>query len=184
MEQSVDRSGLLNQVVKFGVIISLVNIIITLLIYVVDVSLMAKWWFGIIILIVNIILILYAGFDWRKQNGGYLLFKDAFIFILLVLLLSGIISLLFNILLYTVIDPDLSQTITEASIEETTAMMERFGVPDDQIDETIESVREGVSDQFSISGLLRTFLYSLIFYVIGALIIGAIVKKSRPDFES
>ncbi|MDQ3394251.1 MAG: DUF4199 domain-containing protein [Bacteroidota bacterium] len=183
MENTYDRPNQLNQVLKFGIIIAMVNIIITLLIYVVDVTLMAKWWFGLIHLVINIALILYAGFEWRKQNGGYLPFKEAFIYIFLVLLCSGIIGLIFNILLYNVIDPELSTTLTEASIEETTLMMEKFGAADDQIDDTMDKIKASMVDQFSLTGILKSFLYSLIFYVIGALIIGAIIKKSKPQFE-
>ncbi|MDQ3535123.1 MAG: DUF4199 domain-containing protein [Bacteroidota bacterium] len=183
MEQTIGKPGLLNQVLKYGIIIAMVNIIITLLIYVVDVTIMVKWWFGILILLVNLVLIFYAGFDWRKQNGGYLKFKDAFIFIFLVFVCSGIISVLFNIFLNTVIDPNLANTLTEASIEENTAIMERFGLADDQVDEAMENLRAGLSEQFSVTGILKGFLYSLIFYVIAALIVGAIIKKSRPEFE-
>jgi len=183
MEETSDRPNLLNQVLKFGVLIAMVNIIVTLFIYIVDVTLMAKWWFALVVLLVNIILVFYAGFNYRKQNGGYLLFKDAFIFTFLVLVCSGLIGLLFNMVMHTVIDPDLSRTITEASIEESTAMMERMGMADDQIDEAMENVRAGMADQFSVPAMLKGFLISLVIYAVGALIVGAIIKKSRPEFE-
>jgi hypothetical protein len=183
MEHTIATPDFKNQVLKFGVLIAVVNIIVMLLAYVVDYTLMVKWWFGLSIMALNIGLILYAGFEWRKQNGGYLAFKNAFIFILLVLLVSGVIGTLFNVLLFQVIDPNLPENITEATIDEVTTMMERFGTADEQIDAVIEKSRTDAEGRYTVSGIFKTFLWSLIFYVIGALIIGAIVKKKRPEFE-
>lgn len=183
MENTTDRPDFLKQVLKFGIIIALVNIIITLFIYVVDVTMMVKWWFLLIIFVVNIILILYAGFEWRKLNGGFLPFKGAFSYIFSVLFVSGLIGLLFNILLYQVIDPDLPNTLKDASIEEMVSFMERFNVPDADIDRQVEEIEVKTMEQYSISGMFFSFLYSLIVYAVVALIIGAIVKKSKPEFE-
>lgn len=179
----VEQPDLKSHVIKYGVIIAVINIIITLLLYIIDVSLMASWWLAIIILVLNFCLVLYAGFQWRKENGGFLSFKSAFISTFLVLAAMGFISLCFQILLYNVIDPDLRETLTDASIEQAQAMMESFGAPDEQMDEALEKARETTYEKFSVGGMFQTYLWSLIFYAIGALIIGAIVKKNKPEFE-
>lgn len=183
MEQTIDRPSILSHSIKYAVIIASVNIITSLVLYLIDATLMANLWFIVIIFIVNIVLILYAGFAYRKQNGYFLSFKNAFIYIFLLLLFSGLIELAFNILIYNVVDHDLPNTITEATIEEWTNFFEWVGMNDDQLDQATEDMRENLSKRLTISGLLSGFLGSLVGYAISALIFGAIIKKSKPEFE-
>ncbi len=180
---NIEKPALLNQGIKFGVMIAMINIIFTLVVYSVDYTMMVKWWYQLGLLFLNICLIFYAGFDYRKRLGGYMPFKDSFIFIFLVLLVSGLIGLIFNLLLYNLVDPSLAGNITQASIDETVAIMEKFGVPDEQLD-AVEGERENMISKYSFKGMVIGFLWMILFYLIIALIIGAIVKKNKPEFEN
>lgn len=170
-------------ILKFGLLLGIINIIIGLIIYIIDITLMVTWWLGIGILILNFCIVLYAGFTYRKSAGGFLSFKNAFIFVFLTLVLSGFIGLLFNMFLFNVLDPGLGEVLADESVKQMVGMMESFGAPEENIDEAIEEARANASSQFSFLGGIKTYLWSFIGYAIGALIIGAIIKKKNPETE-
>ncbi|MGI9552595.1 MAG: DUF4199 domain-containing protein [Aurantibacter sp.] len=172
-----------SHVIKWGLIIGIINIIVVLLVYMVDVTMMVGFSFLGIFLVLNIALIIYAGIEWRKANGGFLSFKSAFLTTFFTFVVAGLLGTAFNLLLYNVIDTGLSETLTDASIEQAESMMERFGMPEDQMDEALEKARADATDRFSIGGQLMGFVYGLIFYAVISLIVGAIIKRKNPEEE-
>lgn len=171
-------------VIKHGIILGLISIVISLLAYIIDFTLFAKWWFGLSLLLVYLILITIFGIKYRnEEHDGYLNFKGAFLYSFLVFVVVGVLGLIFNMILFNVVDPDLPQKITDATVENTIAMMERFGVPEEQLDETVQEIRKSTPENFSPLGQAKTFLYGLIFYAVLSLITGAIIKKKEPEEE-
>jgi predicted PurR-regulated permease PerM len=111
---------------------------------------------------------------------GVLPFKDAFLSTFVIILVAGVIGLIFNIILWKVIDPELASKIKDELINNMTAFMEKNNVPDDQLDEAIAKIEE--RDMDSIVAQLKNFLYS---NVIGggviSLIVAAVIKKNKED---
>lgn len=169
--------------VKSGIYVGVFGIIINLIVYVIDPTLFIKWWFGIGLLVINLGLVIYFGLQYRKEEEGYLTFKEGFLHGFVLLLISGFIGILFSALLYNVIDPELPEILTDATIEQTRTMLENFGTPSDAMDEALEKVREDSPNSYTFGGLLKGYGILIIFYLIISLITGAIVKKSEPDFE-
>tara|TARA_B100001245_G_scaffold180745_1_gene138869 strand:- start:608 stop:1129 length:522 start_codon:yes stop_codon:yes gene_type:complete len=169
--------------VKSGVYVGVLSIIFVLLAYVIEPTYLAKWWFGIGILVINLGLVIYFGLQYRKEEEGYLTFKEGFLHGFVLLLVAGIIGTVFQILLYTVIDPELPQIITEAMVAQQEAMLQKFGMQGAQLDEAIEKIKEETPKNFTAGGLLKSYAFGTIFYLIISLITGAIVKKSEPEFE-
>ena len=113
--------------VKSGIYVGVFGIIINLIVYVIDPTLFIKWWFGIGLLVINLGLVIYFGLQYRKEEEGYLTFKEGFLHGFVLLLISGFIGILFSALLYNVIDPELPEILTDATIEQTRTMLENFG---------------------------------------------------------
>src|SRR6187549_2336072 len=144
MEETSSSSqgpSLVNHAIKWGLISAACSIIITLLLYVVDYTLMVQIKFALFSLIIYLGIVIYGGIDYRKSVGGYLDFGPAYLHGLVIFALSGLVATIFNILLYTVIDPELPGKLVDASIENTRAMMEQFGAPADGMDEALEKVK-------------------------------------------
>ncbi len=179
----MEKTGLFNHALKWGLIIGIVNIILTILVYIIGEGLMIKWWFGLSILVINIILIVYAGKQYRTAIGGYMSFNKAFSVVFMTLVVAGIITTLFNIILYQVIDPDLPNRLTQAALEQAEQMMARFNMPADQMDEALAQAEERTAGQFSVTGSIKGFGISLIFYLVVSLIIGAIIKRKEKEEE-
>jgi hypothetical protein len=175
------NTTLFNHAIRWGGILGAVSILITMTLYAVDYTLMVQLKTLFLSLLIYLGLVIYAGINYRNSIGGYLSFGKAFQHGFLVLAISALISTIFNILLYTAIDPELPQKLTDASIENTRQMMENFGAPEDQVDEALEQARERSDDQFSVGGLALGYVWILVFSAIMALISGLIVKKNEPE---
>ena len=169
--------------VKIGMYIGLIVVIFTLLMYVVDVTLLASFWVGIAILVLFVGAILFAGFNFRKENGGYLEFGAAFQFSFITLVVCGLISTLGNILLYHVIDPQLPEFLVETQLESMLAMMDSFGAGDNMTGDQLDETRQGLEVNYTLSGQLKSFGTGLILYAIFALIIAVIIKRKDTSLD-
>ena len=112
------------EILKSGIMLAGVSIILTMLTYMINVELMVEWWFGILSLIISVGLLIYLGITYRNNIGGILSYVNALKYSVLVMLVSYVIGIWFQILLYNVIDPDLPAVMTDLSIEKSVEMME------------------------------------------------------------
>lgn len=168
---------------KNGGILGAISIILTLVIYIVDPTFLANWWIGFVFLFLNLILVVYLGIGYRKEIGGYISFGHAWQYSIVAFAVGGLVSTLFMILLYTVIDPGVKEIIIEASLENTEKMMRSFGTPDEAIDEALENARSSTEDALTPFGIIKNYFIAMIIYAIISLITGAIIKKNKPEFE-
>jgi hypothetical protein len=179
MEQQ-EQPSLLNHALKWGFICGAVTIVFTVLLYVIDYSLMVQIKFALIGLVIGLGLVSYAGIEYRKAVGGFLPFGKAWQVSFITFAVSGLIYVLFNMLLYFVIDPELPSKLVDAAVENQRAMMENFGAPADQIDGELEKARGRTENQFKFGGMLMGYGISLIIYTVLSLITGLIARKNPP----
>jgi hypothetical protein len=170
--------------VKPGIIIGLVALVITYIAYFIDSSYLASGYFGLIALVLFFSLIIYFGKEYRKEVGGFMSFGTAFNFSFFAILISGVIGLIGNILLFHVIDPSLPQVLGELTFETQLEMIEGFGQnPDSMPTEVLDEMREAAASNFTLVGQLKGFGFGLIAYAIIALILGAILKKKDKSLD-
>ncbi|MCE2997823.1 MAG: DUF4199 domain-containing protein [Cyclobacteriaceae bacterium] len=178
-ESTTPKVSLAQHAAKWGAIIGGGSIVLTLLIYIVDYTLLADWKM-IVLLLVFLGLVIYAGINYRNQIGGFLPYGKAFQHAFITFAVLGIVSTAFTVILYTVIDSELPAKLTEVALENTQKMMENFGVPEDQMDKAMEDAKERSADQFSAFGLVKGYGFALIFYAILSLIGALFVRKNEP----
>ncbi len=119
--------------------------------------------------------IVYAAIKQHRDEalGGYITMGRAFILGLVACIITGIISGIVGYIYYNHIDPAAMDEAVEASI----AMMESFGLPEEQMEEAAKGAR----DNFGFVGmLLNGTIASAIFGAIISGIMGAIMKKEAP----
>ena len=172
---------LVNHAVKSGATIGVIGIILTLLFYVIDYTLLADWKIGILMILIFLGALIYVGIRYRNSVGGFLPYGKAFQHGFLTLVVAGFIGILFNIILYNVIDTSLPENLTEATIEKTEQMMQGFGAPEDKIEEAVEKMREDMPKNYSVGGQLKTFLWALLVYAVISAITSLFVKKNQPE---
>lgn len=181
MEQETQTPPtLFSHAAKWGVICGAVSIFLGVVLYIVDYTMLAKLSTLAVFILVALGLVAYAGIDYRKQTGGYLSYGKAWQHNMVVLVISGLIGIVFNILLYSVIDPELPTKMADAIADNTREMMENFGAPADQIDEAIEKTRTDSIERFTPFGMAKGFIWQLVGYAIFALITALFGRKNQP----
>lgn len=170
--------------IKNGFIYGVISIVYLMITYVMGVGAMASLWNTVIQIVVLLGVFIYIGLEARKAFGGYMSFGDAFKSIFLSFALGAFLTLLFNFILNTMIDPALPGKIFESGIETAVSMMERFGADEAAIEQVYDQMmeqRDSVHDSFTLVGFFTSYLVMLFFGGIGVAIAAAITKKNDPN---
>jgi len=173
-----NNNNYLIDIITNSLIISAILIIYGLLIYIIDISLFVKWWYGISVIVISIALLIYFGINYRKSVGGILSYKDSFIYLYLLSIIGGAIQLIWGIIFFQVIDPELGNTLTELVIQNTVDMLERFG-GGEAVDATISSLEEELPKSFSPLGQVKTFGWQFLTSAVGCAFVAIFVKKNE-----
>ncbi|HTH57962.1 MAG TPA: DUF4199 domain-containing protein [Cyclobacteriaceae bacterium] len=180
MEENQGQPTLVNHAVKWGLIAAGVSIVLTILCYVIDYTLMVQLKFALLSLAIFIGIVIYAGIDYRNSQGGFLSYGKAFQHGFLIMAVSGLVGTLFGMLLYNVIDAELPQKLVDASLDNTREMLEKFGVPDDKMDEALEKAKADTASRFTIFGQIKGYLILLIIVAVISLITSLFTRKNQP----
>jgi len=170
--------------IKPGLTIGLVSLALTFIAYFIDSTLLGSAWFGLVAILLFFILIIYFGKQYRAEIGGFMSFGTAFNFSFITMVISGLVGLIGQILLFQIIDPSLAGVLADQAFETQMSMMEKFGQDPDALDPTmLEEMRTNTAKGFTLSGQLMSFGFGLIVYAIIALILGAILKKRDKSLD-
>jgi uncharacterized membrane protein HdeD (DUF308 family) len=180
-EQTTSQPTLFQHALKWGLILGGISIALTAVAYAIDYAMLANWKFGILVFAIFIGFTIYAGINYRGEIGGFLAYGKAFQHGWITMAVSGLISTIFTLALYTAIDPELPEKLTEVSLENAQAMMESFGMPEDQMDQAMEDARKRSENQFSAQGLAMGYGIGLIIYAVLSLITSIFVRKNPPE---
>jgi len=165
---------------KWGIITGIVSVLYVIILYVIDYTLMVQVKVGLIALALYLGMAIYAGIEYRNSIGGFLSYGKAWQHAMIVFAISALISTLFNMVLYNVIDTELPGKLTEAAMENQRAMMQNFGTPEDQIDKALEQGRSRTANQYTLGGMAVNYLIILAVSAILALISSIFVKRNEP----
>jgi hypothetical protein len=170
--------------VKPGITMGLVSLAVTFIAYFIDSTLLASGWFALVALVIFVGLIIYFGREYRNELGGYMTFGTAFNFSFIAILVSGIIGLIGQLLLFNVVDPELPGVLADLAYKTQLSFVEKLGQSPDNLDPKIlQDMKETSDSQFTPLGQLKGFGIGIIFYAIIALILGAILKKKDKSLE-
>lgn len=169
MENSIKKNGL-----TYGVILGIILILITTTMYVVDLSLFTNMWVGIMNFVLIVGVGIYCSVTSKKILSGLMSYKNAFISFILPIIIGIALYVLFNILLFNVIDTDAKDVLTDNIIEKTKEMMEKFKVPASDINKAIEEIEK--TDNFSAFAQFKSYFFQIAFYAVLGLLVALIFK--------
>jgi len=176
MTESVKKNG-----VNYGLILGLFSILATAVIYAVDLSMFTSIWLGLILFVIGMTIGIMAVAKTKKVLGGYITFKEAFTTFFIVMLIGLLSNMIFSYILFNLIDPAAAETIKDNLIEMTVSLGQKFGTPSEELKTQVEAIRD--TDNYSLISQLKTLMGSLLFYIVIGLIVAAIMKKNKPEFE-
>ena len=174
MNEIIKKNG-----IAFGIIIGIFSILVTTLIYTIDLNLFVNIWVGLTTIAIYIIIGVIVVAKTKKQLHGQITFKEAFTVYFIAAVIGGLLSTLFQIVLFNVIDPAAKETIKELGIKYTTETMERFNAPSASINETVEQMQS--VDNYSPVSLLKGFAFGLIISAIFSALLG-LIFRSKTDY--
>lgn len=163
--------------IRYGFIAGAIMIAIVLLLYIISAPLLGTFW-PMIVYVPVLFLMIWGGITYRKEIGGYKNFGQAFLAVFIISIIATILFDTFGYLLYKVIDPDLPEVIKQKVLENTSTMMEKFGAPDDKIDEALKSIKDQDYTPTLKSQAIRYGSSVVIGVILSALIA---LFVSRPD---
>jgi hypothetical protein len=152
---------------------------LTVIAYAIDLSLFTKWWFGIIMLLLVIVFGIISSVNAKKLLEGIISFKQVFTSYFITILVGTLISSVVSIIIFNIIDPESAIILQDMLIENQAVMLEKFGAPQESIDQVTEEMRSAGSS-FSIVNILQSIAFQLIGYSIVGLIVAAATKQKDP----
>lgn len=176
------KDNLMQTALKFGLIVGGIQVVYTLLLYVLGLEYLSGWGTSFLGIIIFLTAMSISAFQLRKAAGGFIEFKPLLGKVLIVFIGAMALSTIFNILLYNVIDTSLAMSMQEAQIEQLMSFMEGLGTPDSEIDKAMEPL-ENFAAQFSVANLSVGFIWSIVWGAILSAILAAIFKKDKNPFE-
>ena len=176
----------MNEIIKkngatYGIISGIISILILTVIYTVDVMLFVSSWITFLKVLIFIGLSIILLVNTKKQLNGQISFKDAFKTYFIFASLSLLLTTIFEIILFNVIDPSLKDTLKELLIKTIVPFLEKFNTPAKAINEAVKNIQE--NDQFSIIELIKGYFSYLVISAILGLILAAIFKSKSPSSQ-
>ena len=172
--------------IKQGIIMGAVSILLFLVLYAIDPMFYAKPMGWVTVFVVNFlalpIVFMILGARNTKPNFTPFRFQEAFISAFLTSVLATVVMLVFNFIFITVIDTTWEKELGEEIIRSTETFMEDMGAPQEAIDEAMIKAKVDVEKRaMGVMGQLKSALGGLGWYLILALIIGAIQKDKKEE---
>ncbi|GAB2544448.1 DUF4199 domain-containing protein [Rufibacter soli] len=160
--------------IRYGLITGFISIIYSLLLFVTGLHLNKG--FSYLAILIPIVGIVFAYRNFKNENGGFMSYGQGLGTGTILGAVSGVMSSIFSYIYIKFIDGSIMEQIRNGSIEE----MEQKGLSDEQIDNAIK-----ITEKFSTPEMM--FLFGLIGAVFMAflisLIVAAVMKNNRPEFE-
>ena len=166
---------------QHGAIAALISIIINLLAYIIGVEMLVGWHIGVAQSLLVIITMIVVSRSIREDEGGIINFSRLFCHIMISVVCILFASLLFNLLLFNVIDPELINLVVDISLERVEEMMKSFGVEGDLLLETLDGTELEIRKGYTFMGTFRTLIFAAAFWGLIALVIAAFFKRAPKN---
>lgn len=170
-----------NPAPSYGLIAGLIITVITLLQYLGGVGTFTSP-LSYISYLVLITMAVLAALKVRRENEGWLEFRQALKITFTVFVIAMFIQTVFSYILFNFIDVSFKEALNQEIMNKTEQMLTKMGLSQNQIDEALEQQRN--SDSFSLPKMLLGFAATCIVAFIFCLLISLIVKKSKPAFNN
>lgn len=160
--------------VKYGLIGGGIAILITVIFYLVDEVLLTNQMIGLISSIAILIIGMLAAVAQKRDRGGYITYGDAVATSIGSFMVSLVVSSVFSLLLFLVIDPSMMELLRNAQIEQMDKMLESGRISQERYDMSMKYIENmgsgGYVFNWSIAIIIAGVI-ALIVYLISSIFI-------------
>lgn len=173
------QSPLLKSSLSNGIVLGILSILISVIVWVggfiESMGIFGSTIIGVISLIINFIILFIFAKNYRnKEFGGYISFKEAFKFVLLVIIFATVITIIYTYIFHKFIAPDYMANLYAVLEQKLIIYLENMGASEEIIDKQLKQFNEVPSIWKTLS---QSALFGLIGGIIISLIVAAVVKK-------
>lgn len=170
-----------NKLIKHGLITGLIVTIYMALLYAAGLKYLSNWWLTVLMYpIVIALLCIFTGRLRKEYPEQPFAFGQTFVVFLSMAMISTLVTTIWNIILFNIIDASLAKELTELILEQTRDMMENWGAPEDTVKETLKGMKD-LPSQFKPLAQLKSWLSGGLFLAIMALICAAFLKRKTES---
>jgi predicted Co/Zn/Cd cation transporter (cation efflux family) len=160
---------------KYGIIFGLVSGLVGVFIFMTDSF--SNIWLSITIgLAVSITGIVLMHREYKRHNAGYMTYGQGLLSGITMSIIAGLISGLISYAYVEFVDPGVLDRMREVQI----SLLEKFGLPEDKMEEAIAKMEAENTASKQITGGLTS---GLVGGLLLSLIISAFTKRTRPELE-
>lgn len=172
MEENQPKTGKFS--FNYGLILGLIGVVFSLMLYTMDAHYSQDTATTIIGILIMVGITAWAIFNFRKANGGYLSLGQALKLGAGIALISGVISVLYTILLANVIDPEFPAKVMESRLADAAAN-------GDLTPEQLQQQKE-MGIKFFWMGYPFIIIINILIGLVIGLVTGLILKKEKPAY--
>ncbi len=169
-------SSLKSHILQYGILLGGISVVFALMLFFLDMHYTQESAVGIVSIVITAGVIIIGHYNFRKENDGFLSFVEALKLGMGIALISSIISVTYQVLLVTVIDPDTIPKMIEVAknqLFDTNPEMSQ-----EQLDQILEMQSKFISPKMMVAfGLIGGLLIGFIISMIS----GLILKRNRPE---
>lgn len=166
--------------IHLGIITGIASIVVFLLQALLNGGIMLSFGIGMVTLAVFIAVPIIFIRKQRKESGGFITFGNAFKLAFMGLVIGGMISTLFSAIYVNFVDPNYLDDLIVRTLEGQKRWMEG-NVSQAQMEETMRVTERKMSDSMTPMGILSTFGYYVLFFLVLSLIFAAFLKVNPPE---
>lgn len=164
-------------ILKNGLVLGVIYVALDIIKYVYGIELFLNNYVNFASLLLATIFPIYYLLQYKKSKDGFIDFRSAFSICTGILIASGFILLVFNILLFNIIDPRFSSELLDSTINTAVVQFEAIGMSDEQISSAIEMMESEAN--FSPMNMLKGFGFTIVGYTLFGLLVAVVTKKNN-----
>ncbi len=172
MEENQPKTGKFS--LNYGLILGAVSVVFGVMLYLQDLHTSQSTGLMIIGIVLAAVITFLGIQNFKKANGGYLKLGQALKIGAGVLLIGGIISILYNVILVNYIDPDAPSKIMDARLG---PALEEGKITQEQFD---QQKQQGLD--FWWMGYPFILIFNVLIGLAIGLVAGLILKKNKPTY--
>lgn len=165
-----------NHILQYGSILGGISVVFGLMLYSLDMHYQNDTNATIVSLVITIGVIAFAQFNYRKDNQGFMSLSQGIKIGLGMAAISGIINVLYFLVLSNVIDPEMMNKATEMGMNE---FLDQNPEASEELIEQVKDMQENFTGPVISSSMI--IIFSLLTGLVVSLVTGLFLKRNRPE---
>jgi len=165
-----------NHILQYGSILGGISVVFGLMLYSLEMHYQNDTNVTIVSLVITIGVIAFAQFNYRTDNDGFMSLSQGIKIGLGMAAISGIINVLYFLVLSNIIDPEMMNKAIEVGMNE---FLDQNPEASEELIEQVKDMQENFTGPLTSSSVM--IIFSLLTGLVISLVTGLFLKRNRPE---